>query len=49
MGKLVVKAACPSKIADSRSGATVAASSDAEGGVTVLGSTRIESLGQCGH
>jgi len=45
MGKLVVKAACAAQLADSRSGATVIGSTDASGGVIVMGSTRVEKVG----
>ncbi len=47
MGKMVIKAACGAKLADSRSGATVLGANDASGGVTVLGSTRITWVGDC--
>lgn len=47
MGKAVIRAHCGSRLANGRDGVAVAAHSDSDGAVTVLGSVRLEIVGDC--
>jgi len=47
LGKAVLKADCAAHIANAREGAAVAAATDEEGSVVVLGAVRVERVGPC--
>ena len=47
MGKAVIRSHCAAHVADGRHGVAVGAHTDTSGAVTVLGSTRVEQVGDC--